>query len=642
MIETNNPEINVDEIMERIREEVAKRKAMVSDENDVSNLPYFDTQPDENNGKNLFSECPDMQPPNFSVDAEFKQKKQYHVNELLKFHDDEFVTNAYRAILGREPDQDGMNLLLSRLRQGKSTKIEILGRLRFTPEGRRNKIAFQGMLLSFAVQSAFKIPILGYIFRVIIGIINLPAIIKNILRIETSIFIHRNEFRQSSNEVYHKLSMLRNHVSEFQNFVSDRLDEKIEKNNAIKQIKIITDAIDSIIKSKADAKNIVELHDALKTKADVSRIDELYGVLESKAAAKNIDEIHKALAIKADASRIDEIYGILESKAEIKTAFELRKDVNDAENKINDAENKINDAENKINDAENKINDAENKIKNEINDEENKINDLILQTRDHKYNITDQHRRISLFLEEARKGFPEPIPEAQIENMLSEENHLLDAMYVSFEDRFRGTRNDIKNRQKVYLPYIYKAVQKTDNNKILDVGCGRGEWLEILKEHGYKNTQGIDINHVMITQCEDIEFDVILGDAIEYLHKKPANTLSAITGFHIIEHLPLKIMITLLDESLRVLKPGGIVIFETPNPENIIVSTCSFYMDPSHRNPLPPDTMKFLIEQRGFINPEIIRSSPLRFLDYKKDNELKELVKLFNKEQDYAVIGHKA
>jgi len=101
-------------------------------------------------------------------------------------------------------------------------------------------------------------------------------------------------------------------------------------------------------------------------------------------------------------------------------------------------------------------------------------------------------------------------------------------------------------------------------------------------------------------------------------------------------------MITLLDESLRVLKPGGIVIFETPNPENIIVGACNFYMDPSHRNPLPPDTMKFLIEQRGFINPAIIRSHPSKFLNLKNDNELKELVKLFNKEQDYAVIGYKA
>jgi len=410
MIETNNPEINVDEIMERIREEVAKRKAMAGGKNDVSNFPAFDTQPDENNGKDLFSECPDMQPPNFPTDAEFEQKKQYHVSELLKFHDAEFIINAYRAILGREPDSDGMNLFLSRLRQGKSTKIEILGRLRMTPEGKQKKIAIQGIFLPFAVQSAFKIPILGYIFRIIIGIINLPAIIKNILRIETSIFINRNEFRQSNNEIYHKLSTLRNHVSEFQNFVSDRLNEKIEKDKTVKQIKLITDSIDSIIKSKADVKNIVELHDALKTKADTSRIDEFHVALESKADVKNIDELHKVLAIKADANRIDEIYGILESKAETKIAFELRKDLNDAENKINDAENKINDAE-------------------------NKINDLILQTRDHKYNITDQHRRISLLLEEARKRFPEPISEEQVENMLSEEDHLLDAMYVSFEDR---------------------------------------------------------------------------------------------------------------------------------------------------------------------------------------------------------------
>ena len=115
---------------------------------------------------------------------------------------------------------------------------------------------------------------------------------------------------------------------------------------------------------------------------------------------------------------------------------------------------------------------------------------------------------------------------------------------------------------------------------MLDAGCGRGEWLELLKEQGITTGRGIDNNRVMVKQCEGYGLDVIEGDVIESLRDFPSASLGAVTAFHLIEHLPLNVLVKFLDETARVLKSGGIAIFETPNPENILVGAFTFYLDP--------------------------------------------------------------
>ena len=139
--------------------------------------------------------------------------------------------------------------------------------------------------------------------------------------------------------------------------------------------------------------------------------------------------------------------------------------------------------------------------------------------------------------------------------------------------------------------------------------------------------------------------DVVEGDAIEYLHTLPDASLGAVTAFHLIEHLPFGVLIKFLDETVRVLKSGGLAIFETPNPENILVGACNFYFDPTHRNPLPPAMMKFMAESRGLCKVKI---KTLHSFDEasKVQGDGSELAKRFNDcfygPQDYAVVGYKA
>ncbi|MEO8892439.1 MAG: sulfotransferase domain-containing protein [Coleofasciculaceae cyanobacterium] len=116
-----------------------------------------------------------------------------------------------------------------------------------------------------------------------------------------------------------------------------------------------------------------------------------------------------------------------------------------------------------------------------------------------KNDLSQQKRLISLFLEEASKRLPEKFDKEQLQKFVNEEEHLLDAFYVAFEDRFRGSREDILNRLKIYLPIIEQAHVATKESSLLDIGCGRGEWLKLLKESGYI-AKGLDINRVMLDE----------------------------------------------------------------------------------------------------------------------------------------------
>ena len=224
------------------------------------------------------------------------------------------------------------------------------------------------------------------------------------------------------------------------------------------------------------------------------------------------------------------------------------------------------------------------------------------------------------------------------------EGIVLDRFYKAFEDRFRGSPSQIQKRLKVYLPYIQALPFDKEALSVLDIGCGRGEWLDLLRQQGLERLYGVDLNEAMVQHSKELGFEVAKLDALEYLQGLKENSLALITGFHIIEHLPFKQLLLLLYESYRVLKHGGMVIFETPNPENITVGACNFYTDPTHKNPLPPPTTEFMLQEAGFVDVEIKRlnlSKEVHYLKGKEHNDLNELLFAFTKEQDYAAIGYK-
>jgi 2-polyprenyl-3-methyl-5-hydroxy-6-metoxy-1,4-benzoquinol methylase len=219
--------------------------------------------------------------------------------------------------------------------------------------------------------------------------------------------------------------------------------------------------------------------------------------------------------------------------------------------------------------------------------------------------------------------------------------------YARFEERFRGDEHEIKERQRAYLQYFQ------DKENILDIGCGRGEFLELLRESGIK-AGGVDLDLDMVLLCREKGLDVVMNDAFAHLGALPDESVGGVFAAQVIEHLHPRRVIELIKLCYSKLVPGGILILETPNPKCLMVFADTFYKDPSHVQPAHPDTMQFLFEVTGFHEVELRFSAPvdtrLRIpllqgpgADFDRFNAgIERLNSLLFGFQDYAVIGRKA
>ena len=568
------------------------------------------------------------------------EKLFYSLNEFLQFHNTDFVKNAYLTLLCREPDPDALQYYSTRLSQGSLTKVDILGRLRYSREGRLTHKKIKGLLVPFIIQLTYHIPILGHFLSAVSLLANSRKLIRRIRMLEEQA-AYQSIQNDSFNDRMPKLAAINlRAIKKFQQLVG--YFQQLAACQAIEftQLKLVADTKTNHSELSHLKKH---LQDFVQTKTVVDHLTEsltkLKVLLHSKPNINDFTQLAQQLqsTIAAKASAADlaqlaqQLHATVDAKANtddlIYLAHQLQANA-DAKASIDDFAQYTQQVQSLIGDLRN-------------------------QLRDHKRTILDQQRRLSLLLEETRKRLPKPFDAEQLNVLADAESHRLDAMYATFEDHFRGTRKDIKERQSIYLPIIRNSGAGFEKSPVLDIGCGRGEWLDLLRENKLVGC-GVDLNDIFVRQCQEDHLNVVKQDALIYLRGLQDDTLGAITGFHIIEHLPINTLVSLLDEAIRVLQPGGIVIFETPNPENLVVGACNFYMDPTHRNPLPPAMSLFLVEARGFVQCEIKRvnrqelSDPVTFLEpgFLGAKELNALIQITNDyyfaAPDYAVIGYKA
>jgi SAM-dependent methyltransferase len=211
--------------------------------------------------------------------------------------------------------------------------------------------------------------------------------------------------------------------------------------------------------------------------------------------------------------------------------------------------------------------------------------------------------------------------------------------YRAFEERFRGPRSLVKARLRSYLPFVLPLVELHEPVSAIDLGCGRGEWLELMREHGI-NARGVDLDGGMLQACLELGLPADEGDAISHLRALDDESQSIVSGFHIAEHLSFDALRVLVAEALRVLKPGGLLILETPNPENVVVGTTDFYVDPTHLRPIPPKLLAFLPEHQGFSRYKIVRLHEEPDLPSRPQVSLMDV--LAGVSPDYAVVAQKA
>lgn len=173
------------------------------------------------------------------------------------------------------------------------------------------------------------------------------------------------------------------------------------------------------------------------------------------------------------------------------------------------------------------------------------------------------------------------------------------SFYKAFEDNFRGSRELISVRLEFYLPYIRALLnsQTFPECVAVDLGCGRCEWLDLLRQEGF-STIGIDTN-IEMTSSHSTGHKVINGDAVSMLSSMDSGSASVISAFHLVEHIPFERTSELLVEALRVLQAGGLLILETPNIDNLCVQA-KFHADPTHLNPLPCELLSFACEYYGY------------------------------------------
>ena len=226
--------------------------------------------------------------------------------------------------------------------------------------------------------------------------------------------------------------------------------------------------------------------------------------------------------------------------------------------------------------------------------------------------------------------------------------------YVRFEDRHRGTAEEIRERQRGYLDLF------AGGGRVLDVGCGRGEFLELCREAGI-DARGIDIDPAMVARCREAGLPAEQGDALAYLDAVPDGSLGGVFSAQVIEHVPPEAFIALVRLAHRKLRPGGVLLCETPNPACLTVFSGAFYVDLSHLKPIHPEAARFVLEAAGFRDVEIryvnavppdgklqriepfwyMRRYEEAFLTQINDN-FERLNQLLWGAQDYAVIGRRS
>jgi SAM-dependent methyltransferase len=507
---------------------------------------------------------------------------RYHVNELLQYHDRAFLAAAYRAILKRPPDEAEFLRDRKRLQTGHLNKIDLLAMLKSSPEGRAKGVEVEGLAMPALIRRLGRLPLLGYAISLAIGIVRLPKQIRDQRQFADYVTAQNQQLEDFINAVSKRVADGSDRVSRLDETLAtnvSRLDETLARQEA---------RLD-----KSDARqNTIHKQQSEFEKTTASRFGALDQLLSRLSAqSQDLAQVQQELANQIKLNK--EIF-LARIDAETGHRLEQRQLISEQYELLRTTQRKLS----------------------------GEIDRLHAELRHARTELSLQSRNI----DRMTPVQPQPAPS---------DSHLLDALYAALEDRFRGARADIKKQFEHYLQYVGEAAP------VIDLGCGRGEWLEILNEAGIA-ARGVDTNVVQVEFCRSRGLEVIEGDFIAYLQSLDNESAGAITGFHIIEHLSIENLVRLLNESLRVLKPGGVVIFETPNPENVLVGSNFFYLDPTHHHPLPGELMEFLLQNRGFHPVKILNLHPF---DSGRVTGYGALTERFNGyfygPMDYAVVAWK-
>jgi SAM-dependent methyltransferase len=602
--------LSIEEVMARVRLEVGRRRAGLPDASVASSKSV-----------RASGDLPRWRPSAARLSAQ----PTYVLADLLRFFDSDFVDNAFQIILRRPANAHEKMHYLSAMRSGGFGKVEILGNIRFSDEGKQRGVHVDGLLLPYKLHQWRRIPVLGWFITLANTIFRMPKMLAQLEKIEA----------QSAQESQHV------------GFVLNELVHAVEVNQALMQAEVDSCAGREEMRAQAVALN--RLRDLLGVHGsklvEVARTDhetrEILGLIESKLAAQS--DAHAALEVRLQTQLSDQVQTLTAASShlqeQLQTQSSILVELAHADDETRDAFGRM---EARIADQS----DAHAALEVRLQTQLSPLAKLAGDSAEDRLAVRDIEQRLMAFIDQMNRRVAEA--SASGTALAQEGETLLDTYYVSFENSFRGSREDIKTRAEHYLETFSEVGIDKNDGLVLDLGCGRGEWLEVLTEHGYA-CRGVDLNSAMITEALALGLDVVESDAVAYLRSLENESVLAVTSMHLVEHVPHAVLIALLDEAWRVLLPGGVLILETPNPENLTVGSHWFYMDPTHRNPIPPTLLQWVVQARGFESAAIERLTLNRGVtDIQPVDEgsagssqINKIVGMLTAAPDYAIVARK-
>ena len=600
------------------------------------------------------------------------------MDELLAVPENVFIPHLYRCLLKRDPDPAGAAGHAGRWVAGELSTDIILDISR-SPEALKRGVRVKGLRAATLRRGLSKIPVVGQLFDMAANLVYLPELARQFRTLQ-----HRPQPNNASGlettieSLRAELSALEARASQEPATPPAAAPDELEHSALLLSLeeKVDIDQLNDLLADKVTARDLADALDCKASLEQLARLEqgkadriEISRLGLDQSTRINAIELRQADAqithemLLAQIRRVDAVeqrQGDAQITHEMLLAQTRRVDSIEQEHQTglkqaNDALLEQGQQLKTVVDSQARMAEAGAvaQLANSTTSMFESLNNVLTKLTDreqqllsgfqaHKLRILDIERRLALLLEEARKRLPAPMDERQISAIVSKLEGLDASQYADFEDIFRGTREDIKNRQAAYLPYLKKAPGRGAARPILDVGCGRGEFLEMLHENGHEGT-GVDSNPNMVERCRELGLQVERADGLEYLRRSKAGHYAAVTAFHVVEHVPHPRLLALLDEAFRALRSGGLLILETPNPKNLIVGASNFYMDPTHLNPIPPEQLRFVVEARGFVNAEIKPMHPVPEYARPAGVEIPDyLAELLYGPQDYAVVAWKA
>jgi SAM-dependent methyltransferase len=543
------------------------------------------------------------------------------VRQLSGYDDRCFVELAYRSILQRPMDPSG-ECYIERLRAGMS-KIGVLLRIRYGREGRSRKVPVRGLLPHLGFFVLGRIPVLGHVFRAVgypflllWSLVTLPRQQQEqqrwratVMSLFTKIEDHLNRSRQGLENALANLAD-RQRVADLEDELRRNLAavETALGNSTLRECKDVQQPLTELYKLRSDSRDVLgQLSDR------VAQMEPLKSAIEE--LTRRCDDF--------DRSRTTLSQDVFERVAAIGQRLEQLGPLQQEIGQLSDRVAQMEPLKSAIEELGRRCDDFD--CSRERLD---KLGGRLEELTPVPGRLDEVSRRLLQLETLGGQDSSLPRPEGQLELPARDE----DGFYAKLEERFRGPTDEIRRNQEHYIPLIDAAGAGTVESPILDLGCGRGEWLGLLRSQG-KNARGIDVNEVFIDLCRRQNLPVTRDDALEHLASMASGSLGAITGFHIVEHLSGSSQIRLIQLAFRALRPGGVLILETPNPEHLSVAALRFYLDPTHVRPIPAPLLEFMARHAGFTDVRIERRAP------SGDGEAAQGWSQF---QDYALIAFRA